>query len=124
MPAGTCADIAAANGGFLSVTVEKALPGGGFFGFDCRYTPDGVSQRDVGIGCDGPIDTIRVYNTGSVPGYARLPNKRRGNKWLEVPPGANTTITQQTTGSSSFNSLGLETYADVAGVGLSTTPSG
>jgi hypothetical protein len=121
MPAGTCADIAAANGGFLNVTAEKALPGGGYFGFDCRFTPDGVSTPP---NCNGPIDAIHVYNTGSVPGYARLPNKRRGNKWIEVPPGVDSTITQQTTGSNSLNSLGLETYADAAGVGLSTTPTG
>lgn len=117
MPSGTCAEIAAANGGFIPVTGEKGLPGGGYFGFSCQYAWDGVSARGVGIGCDGPVEDIHVYNTGTVSGYARLPNKKRGNTWLEVPAGTDQTFTGGT-----LNSLGLQTYADVAGVSLSVTP--
>lgn len=109
MPAGTC-DPASRGQTFNSVTVED-----GPVLIDCRFGWDGVSVRPS---CDGPVTFLRVRNTGAVSWYARLPNKKKGNPWVEIPPGTDTQLS-----AGQRNQLGLQNYSDVAGVGLGPTPT-
>lgn len=81
----------------------------------CRWEWDRTSTRQTG--CDGPILDVRVQNALSVPWYARLPGKRRGGKFIEIPPGTD----QTTSGKGALRSLGLETNADFADVTLGPT---
>lgn len=93
---------------------ELAQQDGPIF-FVCRFGWDLVSERP---NCDGPISFLQVKNTGAVTWYAHLPNKKKGDPWVEIPPGTDTTINAGTR-----NQLGLENYSDVAGVGLGPTPT-
>lgn len=110
MPIGTC-DPATRGETYNSVTIES-----GPVLVDCKYGWDGVSTRETG--CDGPVQSIRVRSTGTVSWYARLPNKKKGNKWIEIPPGTDVTYS-----GGQLNSLGLQNYSDVAGVSLAPTPT-
>lgn len=107
MPIGTC-DPASRGDAFNIVEIVE-----GQVSILCRYGWDGVSVMPT---CDGPVEDIRVRNTGTVTMYATLPNKRRGGKFIEIPPGTDSTLS-----GAQLTSLGLTSYSDVAGVGLHYT---
>lgn len=114
MALGTCDP--ASRGGTLNTT--ETAEGGGAILITIRWGWDAVSTRDTAGGCNGPIEDIRVRNISQTTYYAQLPMKRRGNKWLEIPPG-----TDQTYSGGQLRSAGLDNYADVNGVRLSPDPA-
>lgn len=96
----------------------ELFPGvGAVVGIYATYTWDGVSQYPA---CDGPVSSVRVVNTSATAsGYVKVPNRRRGNKWIDIPPG-----TDQTISGGQLNSYGIETAADLEGIGFSLAPDG
>jgi len=114
MPIGTC-DPASRGDAYNSVTLETPLPNfSGSVLIDCRYGWDGVSVRPD---CNGPVSYLRTRNTGNVPAWALLPNKKKAPLWVKVDPGTDVVITAAGT----LKNLGLEAYADVAGLGFQFT---
>lgn len=112
MPLGTCDP--ASRGDEFNVT-ELAKFNGAIL-ISVRWGWDGESTMETG--CDGPIEDIRVVNTSLVSFYALLPMKRRGERWLEIPPG-----TDRIYNRNQARQAGLETAADVEGVLLSSVPT-
>jgi hypothetical protein len=78
-------------------------------------THDGVSVRP---NCDGQVTLIHVVNTGPVVWYAHLPNKSKGNPWVQIDPGTDQPITSP----GQLNNLGLSTYQECKQAGLGPTP--
>lgn len=111
MPIGTCDP--ASRGDAFNIT--ETAEGGGDILITIRWGWDGVSTRETG--CDGPIQDIRVRNVSTITYYAQLPNKRRGDKWVAIPPATDSTIS----GPGQLRNLGLENYSDILGVRLSTS---
>lgn len=81
---------------------------------DCRYTWDGVSVWPY---CDGPVVYLQTRNTGTSPAWALLPDKKRGNPWVQIDPGTDVVITAKGT----LGNLGLSNAQDVQTVTLSST---
>jgi hypothetical protein len=100
---------------YNSVAMELPIADGRVLA-ECRADWDGVSQWPD---CDGPVFHLRVRNTASVVAYALEPGKKKGEKWVEIPPGTDTLI-----GPGQRNQLGLENLADVRGVAISANPEG
>lgn len=112
MPIGTC-DPATRGQAFNAVTIERPAPNlSGSVLADVHYTWDGISVRETG--CNGPITFIRVRNTSTMTAWADLPNKKQGNKWIQIDPGTDVTTTSQ----GQLNNLGLVNFADAAGVNV------
>lgn len=106
----TCAQLAAGNGGVLSQTISYLTENqSGYVLLDIEFVHDGVSVRP---NCDGPITKLRTKNTSNQTAWALLPNKRRGDKWVQLNPGTDVTIANQGT----LNQIGVETFNDAAGV--------
>lgn len=110
MPDGTCDP---ATRGEAFNTVALAIDNGNVI-ITTRFGWDGVSVRPD---CDGPVQDIRVQNLSTLTYYANLPNKKRGNRYLEILPG-----TDRTYSGNQLRQAGLENFSDVQGVGLSTDP--
>jgi hypothetical protein len=99
MPLGFCQ----ANGQF---TIEKPLPDfSGKVLCDVQYTWDGTS---VWPQCDGPITSLHTRNTGDMPAWAMLPDKRNGDPWIKIDPGTDVT----TTAKGQLNNLGIVNASD------------
>ncbi len=112
-PVPTCAGTQ--DGPYRVVRLERTFPDGGLVGITARYTWDGVSSYPA---CDGDVHDVHVYNTSTTKdGYVKLPNRRRGNKWIDIPPGTDVTIS-----GGQLNSYGVETAADLNNIGLSSNP--
>jgi hypothetical protein len=114
MPIGTCDP--ASRGEQWNVMEMQVPIGDGVVRIWCQYGWDGVSQRPD---CDGPLNALRVSNTGTASAYARLPGKRRGDPWVEIPAGTDTSIN-----AGQRFQLGLENRADLAEVTLAAAPGG
>lgn len=111
MPEGTC-DPATRGETFNTVTLEQPLPdGSGSVLVDVRFGWDGVSVRPD---CDGPVQSIRTRNTGSMPAWALLSAKKRGDPWVRIDPGTDATVS----GQGALRNLGLSNYSDVGAVTL------
>lgn len=67
--------------------------------------------------CDGPINFVQVANTGSESWWVTLPRKRRGNRWIEIPPGTDATIN-----GAALGSVGLDSAFDILGLNLYDAP--
>jgi hypothetical protein len=63
--------------------------------------------------CDGPIDHINVSNTGTGTWRCLLPNKKRGNPWIDIPAGFSDSIS-----GNRLSQLGLTVRTDVLGLEL------
>ena len=113
MPVGTC-DPVSRGEAFNYFAIEVRLPdGSGYVLADCHYDWDGVSTRATG--CDGPVIYLRTRNTGAMPAWALLPDKKRGDPWVKIDPGTDVT----TTAKGPLNNLGLSNAKDVQSVRLS-----
>jgi hypothetical protein len=75
-----------------------------------RWSWDNVSVYPA---CDGPIQDVFVENTGVETWRCLLPNKKRGNPWVDIPAGFSDTIT-----GNRLNQAGLTTRSDVLGIEL------
>lgn len=106
MPIGTC-DPATRGESFN--TQELAAGIDGSVVATIRYGWDGVSVKPD---CDGPVQSLRVRNTGAATHWALLPAKKNGSKWVEIPPGTDQTISSQ----GQLNNLGLRNISDFAGI--------
>lgn len=82
---------------------------------EIRFGWDGTS---VPPDCDGPVTYLRVTNTASSPRYVWLPEKKKGDKHIVIPPGADITMTPE-----QLADEGLTLFQDCAGVGLGDTPT-
>lgn len=110
MPIGTCDP--ASRGDALNVT-EYAVDNGNV-DVMIRWGWDGVS---VMPNCNGPLVDVRLRNSSEVTYYVNLPAKKKGLRNIEIPPGSDTTYTAQ-----QLKQVGLDTYADTAGVQPYTEP--
>jgi hypothetical protein len=114
VPIGTC-DPASRGDAYNQVAEEVPLPNGsGSVLIDGRWDWDGVSVRP---NCDGPVNFLRTRNTGTMPAWANLPNKKRGNPWVQIDPGTDVTIVAKGT----LANLGLSNYTDLLAVGFQFT---
>lgn len=111
MPEGTCDP--ASRGDEFNVT--ETAEGGGDVLITIRWGWDGVSVRPD---CDGPVRDIHVRNVSQTTYYANLPNKKKGNRNIEIPPGTDVVIS----GTGQLKQYGLENYSDCIGVQLHTDP--
>ena len=75
-----------------------------------EFTGDGVSLHENG--CDGDVTLLRYYNSSDVPGWVYLPDKKKGSKSIQIPPGTNQTITSP----GQLNTLGLTKASDIRSV--------
>lgn len=115
MPIGTC-DPATRGDAFNAFDLEQHL-GDGVVRIWGEYGWDGVSTRETG--CNGPLNALSVSNTGTAPAYVRLPNKKKGSPFVEIPPGSSTSLS-----AGQRNQLGLENISDVMDALPSLTSSG
>jgi hypothetical protein len=83
---------------------------GAYMAVECHFTWDGVSVWPF---CDGPVIYLRTSNTSVVTVWALLPDKKRGDPWVAIPPGT-TTITRK----QDLSTLGLSNATDVQRVTL------
>jgi len=118
MPSGTC-DPASRGEASNQLTVEVPNPNGsGAVLIDIRYGWDGVSVRP---NCEGPVLSLRTRNLSNSTAWANLPNKKRGNTWVQIDPGTDVTVNAQ----GQLNNLGLSNLSDVLGVWpVFTNPTG
>lgn len=87
-------------------------------GIYITYTWDGVSQYPA---CDGNISSIRVLNTSTTrSGYVKVPARKTGNKWIDIPPGTDQTISNP----GQLNSYGMTKAADADNIGFSLNSDG
>lgn len=114
MPIGTC-DPASRGESSTLFDLHRNVEGVGVVRIRGDYGWDGVSTKLTG--CDGPLNSLRISNAGVVSSYALLPNKRKGDKWVEIPAGTNDVAIS----AGQRNNLGVENYSDVAGVTLSAS---
>jgi hypothetical protein len=76
-----------------------------------QWTWDGVS---VPPNCNGPITSLHVVNQSPTDTYrALLPNARRGQGFVDMPPGTDQTVT-----GGQLRTAGLDTIQDLAAVNL------
>lgn len=115
MPIGTC-DPVTRGQTFNEFDIHRNVEGVGVVRARGEYGWNNVSTKETG--CDGPLNSLRVSNFGSVSAYVLLPNKKKGDKWVEIPPGTN----DEAISAGQRNQLGVENYSDVVGVTLSATP--
>lgn len=109
MPIGTC-NPASRGEAFNQFSVEIPAPNrSGSVLIVGRYTWDGVSQRNVGAGCDGPVIHLELKNTSNMTAWAMLPDKKRGNKWIQADPGTDVITTNQ----GLLDNLGVSNALDV-----------
>ena len=117
MPIGTC-DPASRGESYNELDLAVALPdGSGQVLITCRYTWDGVSTRYVAPGCDGPVIYLRTRNTGDMPAWAMLPDKKKPPLWIQVNPGTDVVVTQK----GQLANLGVSNASDVVAVTWSFT---
>jgi hypothetical protein len=83
---------------------------GGTIHIRVQWSWDGVS---VYPDCNGPIQDVFVENTGTNTWRCLLPAKKRGNPWVDIPPGSANTLT-----GNQLNQAGLTTRTDVLGLEL------
>lgn len=103
------ADCSSTPDPFHAVMLEKA----GVL-VDIRWQWDGVSVRP---NCDGPVLQMRVRNNTGGDRWAQLPRARGGTRAVLIQPGTDRTLTQ-----AQCVAVGLETYVDIQGVAVTTTP--
>lgn len=106
MPIGTC-DPASRGEAFNTDLIEVRSDDGGHVLVEYHWTWDGVSTRATG--CDGPVIYIRTRNDGTTPAWALLPDKKRGDPWIAIPPGTDVITTAQ----GQINNLGLSNASDM-----------
>lgn len=112
MPLFTC-DLATHGGNEFAL--ELPLPDRtGYVLIDCAFTWDGLS---IWPDCNGPVTSLRTRNTGTSTAWALLPDKKKGNLWVQLDPGTDVTITQKGT----LSNLGLSNALDVKSVRFSYT---
>lgn len=117
MPIGTC-DPASRGEQWNAFDMQVNLGGGVIIRAWGEYGWDGVSTRETGGGCDGPLNSLNVSNSSATDSaYVLLPFKRRGDKWVEIPPGTNTSISP-----GQRNQIGVENWSDLWDMNLSLTP--
>jgi len=124
MPVGTC-DPASRGDAFNSLTLSM---GNGNVTVEVRYGWDGVSTRDTGSGCDGPLVNgtgvqsnrwaIRVTNNDTISWYVRTIGRRGQPHNIEFTPGSVTTYT-----ATQASNAGYDSFSDFAELTLSTSPT-
>jgi hypothetical protein len=77
-----------------------------------RWDWDGVSTNPY----EGSIVDIRVRNLDTVTWYARLPFKKRGQKYVSIAPGSDTTYS-----GGQLNNMGLDVISAIAELTLTST---
>lgn len=110
MPKGTC-DHALDPNGYNEVTLTK---GNGTVTVDVRWLWDGVS---IWPACAGEVIQIHYVNAGTDTWRAQLPNKTRGEAFVDIPPGTDETVTGNL-----LRQAGLDTLAAIVGLELTRVP--
>ena len=119
----TCAQLQAASGnGYLNQSLSELTENqSGYVLVDVHFTHDGTSVRATG--CDGPIIWLRVRNTSTQTAWALLPQKKKGNKWVQMDPGTdqvidtqNGTPAQKNAAQKFLDDSGIVNFSDAAGV--------
>src|SRR6478752_9209701 len=110
MPIGTC-DPATRGDPYNSQTLSM---GNGQVTIDIRYGWDGVSTKDTGNGCDGPLVNgtgagnvwaVRVTNNDTISWYVHTIGRRGQPHNIQFAPGSVTTYTKNTVSNNGYDSI-------------------